>query len=111
MRLDEFVATRLVETQMGPQVRIGHARGHRLGSTLPCQAGRYDARHLCLETGVAYPVVVGEDGTCRCPFGVRHQQSVGRLSGTTALPPSHDTTHQLTNLREHLFPQAGLLQG
>ena len=82
-----------------------HARGHRLGSTLPCQAGRYDARQLCLEAGVAYLVVVGEDGACRCPFGVRRQQRVGRLSGTTALPPSHDKTHQLTNPREHLFPR------
>jgi hypothetical protein len=90
---------------MGPQVRIWHARGHRLGSTLPCQAGRYDARHPCLEARVAHLVVVGEDRACRCPFGVRHQQRVGRLSGTTALPPSHDKTHQPTNPREHLFPR------
>jgi hypothetical protein len=27
------------------------------------------------------------------------------LSGTTALPPSHDKTHQLTSPREHLFPR------
>jgi hypothetical protein len=27
------------------------------------------------------------------------------LSGTTALPPSHDKTHQPTNPREHLFPR------
>jgi hypothetical protein len=59
---------------------------------------------LYLEAGVAYMVVVGEDGACRCPFGVRRQQRVGRLSGTTALPPSHDKTHQLTNPHEHLFP-------
>jgi hypothetical protein len=66
---------------------------------------RYDARHLCLEAGVAYLVVVGEDGACRCPFGVRRQERVGRLAGTTELPPRHDKTHQLANPREHLFPQ------
>jgi hypothetical protein len=85
--------------------RLWHARGQRLGSILPYQVDRYDARQLCLEAGVAYLVVVGEDGACRCPFGVRRQQRVGRLSGTTALPPSHDKTHQLTNPREHLFPR------
>jgi hypothetical protein len=80
-------------------------KGSTAGSILPCQAGRYDARHLCLEAGVAHLVVVGEGGACRCPFGVRRQQRVGRLSGTTALPPSHDTTHPLTNPRGHLFPR------
>jgi hypothetical protein len=58
-----------------------------------------------LEAGVAYLVVVGEGGACRCPFGVWRQKGVGRLSGTTALPPSHDKTHQLTSPREHLFPR------
>jgi hypothetical protein len=62
---------------------------------------------LCLEAGIAYLVVVGEDGACRCPFGVRRQQRVGRLSGTTALLPSQDKTHQLTNPREHLSPRLG----
>jgi hypothetical protein len=57
--------------------------------------------------GVAYLVVVGEPGACRCPFEVRRQKGVGRLSGTTALPPSHDKTHQLANPREHLFPVPG----
>src|SRR4029450_1351291 len=69
------------------------------------QVGRYDARHLCLEAGVAYLVVVGEGGACRCPFGVRRQKRVGRLAGTTGLPPSHDKTHQVTHPREHLFPR------
>ena len=68
------------------------------------QVDRYDARHLCLEAGVAYLVVVGEDGACRCPFGVRRQKRVGRLAGSAELPPSHDKTHQLTNPHEHLFP-------
>jgi hypothetical protein len=62
---------------------------------------------LCLEAGVAYLVVVGEDGACRCPFGIRRQQRVGRLSGTTTLPPRQDKTHQLPNPREHLFPRLG----
>jgi hypothetical protein len=78
-------------------------KGHRLGATLLCQAGRYDTRQLCLEAGIAYLVVVGEGGACRCPFGVRHQQRVSRLSGTTA--PRHDKMHQLTNPCEHLFPR------
>jgi hypothetical protein len=64
-----------------------------------------EPRTLCLEAGVAYLVVVGEDGACRCPFEVRRQQRVGHLSGTTALPPSHDETRQLPNPREHLFPR------
>jgi hypothetical protein len=63
----------------------------------------------CLEAGVAYLVVVGEGGVCRCPFGVRHQERVGRLSGTTA--PRHDKLHQLTNPCEHLFSPAGMLRG
>jgi len=67
--------------------------------------------HLCLQAGVAYLVVIGEDGVCRCPFGVRRQQGVSRLSATTALPPRHDKTHQLTNPREHLFPRLGLFRG
>ena len=57
-----------------------------------------------LDAGVAYLVVVGEGGSCRCPFGVRRQEGVGRLLDTTALPPSHDKTHQLTSPHEHLFP-------
>ncbi len=69
------------------------------------QVDRYDARHLCLEAGVAYLVVVGEDGACQCPFLVRRQERVGRLAGTTGLPPSRDKTHQLPNPREHLFPR------
>ena len=92
-----------------PLVRIWHARDHRLGSTLPCQAGRYDAPPPCLEAGVAYLVVIGEDGACRCPFGVRHQERVSRLAGTTG--PRHDKTHQLTNPRDHLVPRLGLLRG
>jgi hypothetical protein len=75
----------------------------RLADTTP--------RHLCLEAGVAYLVVVGEDGACRCPFGVRRQKRIGRLSGTTALPPRHDKTHQPPNPREHLFHRLGLLRG
>jgi hypothetical protein len=63
---------------------------------------------LCLEAGIAYLVVVGEDGACRCPFGVRRQQRVGRLSGTTPLLPSQDKTHQLASPREHLFPRLGM---
>jgi hypothetical protein len=65
-------------------------KGSPARSTLPCQAGRFDARQLWLEEGVAYLVVGGENGACRCPFRVRRQQRVGRLSGTTALPPRHD---------------------
>jgi hypothetical protein len=68
-------------------------KGSPARSTLPCQAGRFDARQLWLEAGIAYVaylVVGGENGACRCPFRVRRQQRVGRLLGTTALPPRHD---------------------
>jgi hypothetical protein len=77
-----------------------------IGWDRPCPARLTDTTQpLCLDAGVTYLVVVGEDGACRCPFGVRHQQRVGRLSGATALPPSPDKMHQFTNPREHLFPQ------
>ena len=44
--------------------------------------------HLRLEAGVAYLVEVGEGGACRCPFKVWCQKEVGRVSGTTAPPPT-----------------------
>jgi hypothetical protein len=68
------------------------------------RADRRGARRRRLVAGVAYLVVVGEGGAGRCPFGVRCQQEVGRLSATTAPPPSHHTTRQLANTREHLSP-------
>jgi hypothetical protein len=99
-------------TQGSQPIRVTHPGGHATGpsaqrftASLAYQVDRYDARHLCLEAGVAYMVVVGEDGACRCPFGVRRQERVGRLAGTAELPPRHDKTHQLANPREHLFPQ------
>jgi hypothetical protein len=57
-----------------------------------------------LDAGVTYSVVVGQGGAGPCPFGVRRQQRVGRLSGTSVLPPSQDKTHEPTDSREHLFP-------
>ena len=38
------------------------------------RADRRGARHLRQLAGVAYLVVVGEGGACRCPFGVRCQR-------------------------------------
>jgi hypothetical protein len=43
------------------------------------------------------------------PFGVRRQQRVGRVPGTT-LSPSQDKTHQPTDPREHLFPGGHILR-
>jgi 4a-hydroxytetrahydrobiopterin dehydratase len=54
---------------------------------------------------VADLVVVGEGGACWRPFGVRRQEGVGRLSGTTVPPPRHDQTYEPTDPREHLFPR------
>lgn len=58
-----------------------------------------------LDAGVTYLVVVGQGGAGPCPFGVRRQQRVGRLSGTTVPPPSQDKPHEPTDPREHLFPR------
>jgi hypothetical protein len=62
----------------GSSARIDHAY----------QVDRYDARNLCPEAGVAYLVVVGEDGTCRCPFGsdVKEGRPLGRHDGAAAKP-------------------------
>jgi hypothetical protein len=43
-----------------------------------------------LDAGVTYSVVVGQGGAGPCPLGVRRQERVGRLSGTSVLPPSQD---------------------
>jgi hypothetical protein len=75
------------------------------------RADRRGVRHRRLVAGVSYLDVVGEGGACPCPFEVRRQKEVGRLSGTTAPPPSHHTTHQLANTREHLYPRLACCRG
>ena len=47
-----------------------------------------------LDARVTYSVVVGKGGACPCPFGVRRQEGVGRLSATTMPPPRQDKTHE-----------------
>lgn len=82
----------------GPDVDGGHgAARDSVEPVADCRRG--------LDAGVTYPVVVGEGGTRPGPFGVRRQERVGRLSGTTVPPPSQDKTHEPTDPREHLFPR------
>jgi hypothetical protein len=72
------------------------------------RARRLHPGHLRLDAGVADLVEIGEGGACWRPFGVRRQEGVGRLSGTTAPPPRHDQTYEPTDPREHLFPRLEL---
>jgi hypothetical protein len=86
-----------------PNMGVGHGRnrsahGVRAGPA-PGAVGH------SLDAGVTYSVVVSQGGAGPCPFGVRQQQRVGRLSGTSVLPPSQDKAHEPTDSREHLFPR------
>jgi hypothetical protein len=57
-----------------PKERQRRCRRSSAGAGSRRRADRRGARHLRLVAGVAYLVVVGEGGACRCPFGVRCQR-------------------------------------